>query len=157
LHCRLEWRPSRWLLGGLLLLAVFAIVSLWMSALPAWACAVGSVLIAAHALLGLRREQRRAPVQIAWSGGDSPVVIETPALPDGHKEQVVRSAEFRFVGLNVRAGLVVLTVADERGRRFRWAWWPDTLDARGRRALRLAASVRCEPPRTPSTPQSTAA
>lgn len=135
LHCRLEWRPSRWLLVGVASLALLAIVSIWLSALPAWACVFGSALIVGYAAWRLRQEMQRAPAQIAWSGGDAPVVVEH-AL-----EQGVRSDEYRFVALNIRAGLAVLCIADERGRRSRWVWWPDTLDARGRRALRLAASV----------------
>ena len=135
LHCRLEWRPSRWLLVGFFVLAALAMVSIWFSALPIWACVFGSALIVAYAIHQLRNEMRRTPAQIAWAGGDAPVVIEHAV------EQGGQGVEYRFVALNIRAGLVVLCVADERGRRSRWVWWPDTLDARGRRALRLAASI----------------
>ena len=135
LHCRLEWRPSRWLLVGIASLALLAIVSIWLSVLPAWACVFGSGLIVGYAAWRLRQEMQRAPAQIAWAGGDAPVVVEHALEQDG------RSVEFRFVALNIRAGLVVLCVADEHDRRSRWVWWPDTLDARSRRALRLAASV----------------
>ena len=135
LHCRLEWRPSHWLLVGFALLAALAMVSLWLSALPVWACVFGGILIAAFAAYRLRNEMRRARVHIAWAGGDEPVVVERSLQQGG------RAEEFQFVALNIRAGLVVLCLADERGRRTRWTWWPDTLDARGRRALRLAASV----------------
>ena len=136
LHCRLEWRPSRWLLVGFPLLAVLAMVSIWLSSLPMWACVAVSVSIVAYATVRFRQEMRREPVGIAWVGGDAPIVVEHGAL-----EQGGRSEEFRFVALNFRAGLVVLCVADEHGRRSRWVWWPDTLGARGRRALRLAARV----------------
>lgn len=139
LPCRLEWRPSRWLLGSVLLLAVLAILSIWLSALPSWACMFGSVSIVAYGAYRLRYELRRAPVQIAWAGGDAPIVVEHAVERGG------RSAEFRFVSLTIRAGLVELCVADERGRRSRWVWWPDTLDARGRRSLRLAASIGRDP------------
>jgi toxin CptA len=146
-HCRLEWRPSRWLLVGFPLLAVLAVLSIWLSSLPAWSCVVGSALIAAYATIRLRREIRREPLVIAWAGGDAPVVIEHATGERGGLAE-----EFRFVALNFRAGLVVLCVADKNGRRMRWAWWPDTLDARGRRALRLAANVERDAVLVLSTP-----
>jgi toxin CptA len=135
LHCRLEWRPSRWLLVGFPLLAVLATISIWLSSLPVWTCVVVSALIAAYATFRLRHEMRCETVVISWAGGDAPVVVEHGTL-----EQGGRSVEYRFAALNFRAGLVVLCIADDRGRRSRWVWWPDTLDASGRRALRLAAS-----------------
>lgn len=135
LHCRLEWRPSRWLAVSLALLGVLAVLSIWLSALPTWACLVGSIGIIAWSAYRLRHELQRMPMQVTWSGGDAPVVVE----PAG--EQGSRSAEYRFVALNIRAGLAMLCVADELGRHTRWVWWPDTLDARDRRALRLAASI----------------
>lgn len=93
---------------------------------------------------------QRTPVQITWAGGDAPVVVEREVIEHavverGMVERGGRSDEYRFVTLSFRAGLVVLCVADERGRKSRWIWWPDTLGARGRRALRLAASVPREP------------
>ena len=110
-------------------------VSIWLSSLPVWICVVVNALIVAYAANRLRHEMQREPAVVAWAGGDAPVVVEHGAV-----EQGGRSEECRFVALNFRAGLVVLCVADEHGRRSRWVWWPDTLDARGRRALRLAAS-----------------
>lgn len=145
LHCRLEWRPSRWLLGGMSLLSTMAILSLWLSALPALACAVGSMLVVAYTVVRIRREAQRAPVRIVWPGGDAAVVIELPSAHADMQPRGDRGNEFHFVALNFRASLVVLCVADEQGRRSRWTWWPDTLDARGRRALRFAASVQSTP------------
>lgn len=150
LHCLLEWRPSRWLLAGMVLLALLAIASLWLSALPVWACVVASAVIVAYAGVRLRHEMRREPVVIAWAGGDAPVMVEAGVVEPGGaqhevEEQGARSAEFRFAALNFRAGLVVMSLTDQRGRRSRRVWWPDTLDARGRRALRLAASTRRDP------------
>ncbi len=155
LHCRLEWRPSRWLLVGMAVLALLAIASLWLSALPAPACIAGSAAIVVYALYRMRHEMRREPAVIAWAGGDAPVMVET-GMPEADvvqpgvvqrevAEQGARSNEFRFAALNFRAGLVVMSLTDQRGRRSRWVWWPDTLDARGRRALRLAASTRRDP------------
>jgi hypothetical protein len=46
----------------------------------------------------------------------------------------------------------VLTLADANGKPRRYIWWPDTLDARSRRALRLALSLREEAARSAAAP-----
>jgi hypothetical protein len=57
----------------------------------------------------------------------------------------------RHVSASFRSGLVVLTLIDAGDRRRRYIWWPDTLDAHGRRALRLA--LRVETNDTPIQPK----
>ncbi len=142
LHCRLEWRPSRWRSAALLLLGALAIASLWMSALPWWGFLIASVSLLTYLFVVIRNDALRAPVQLAWAGGAAPVMlIREP-----------REQECSFVALHSRGGLVVLTLRDADGQKQRWVWWPDTLDAAGRRALRLVASIGVEavPRRTTS-------
>ena len=130
--CRLEWRRSRWLPVALCVLAVAATIALWLSALPLNACGIGSVLVLAYAGWLLRREVHRSGCVLSWPGGDAPWQLEC----DGRTESL------RHVGASFRGGLVVLTLADAGGKPHRHLWWPDTLDARGRRALRLAMQVQ---------------
>ena len=138
--CRLEWRRSRWLPLALCVLAFAAIAALWLSALPLIACGIGSALILAYGGWLLRREAHRPGCVLSWPGGDAPWQVEH----DGRDESL------RHVGASFRGGLVVLTLADADNKRRRYLWWPDTLDARGRRALRLA--MRVEAIVTPTQP-----
>lgn len=142
LHCRLEWRPSRWRSVALLILGVLAIGSLWLSALPWWGFLIASVVLIAYLFVVIRNDVRRASVQLAWAGGAAPVMVI----------RANQEEECMFVALHARGGLVVLTLKDGDGRKQRWVWWPDTLDAAGRRALRLAAGIGAEaaPTRTTS-------
>jgi toxin CptA len=126
--CRLEWRRSRWLTGALCILATAVVGALWLCALPRTGCIVGSVLVPVYAGWLLYRESRRSGCVLAWPGGDAPWVVECDD----------RTESMRHMGASFRGGLVVLSLADEAGRTRRYLWWPDTLDAAGRRALRLA-------------------
>ena len=132
LPCRLEWRPSRWLMPALCALAAAAIAALWMSALPPVACGLGSAATVAYAAWLLRHESRRPNCSLSWAGGDA----------DWHVECAGRSESLHHVGATTRGGIAVLTLAEASGGRRRYVWWPDTLDARSRRALRLAIASR---------------
>lgn len=129
--CRIDWRPSRWLAFALLGLAVTAVLSLWLSALPAAAKGVGMAIAAAEGLRLAWRHRASPPLAIDWVGGDAPAYLTgrlgiTP-LAD--------------VTVRLRGPLASLAGTDPQGRRQRLLWWPDTLGADGRRQLRLAASV----------------
>jgi hypothetical protein len=130
--CRLEWRRSRWLPAALCALAFAAIAALWLSDIPRIACGIGSGLVLAYVGWLLYREVRRPNCVLTWPGGDAP----------WHVERDGRAESLRHVGASFRGGLVALTLADADNRNRRYLWWPDTLDARSRRALRLAMRVK---------------
>lgn len=130
--CRLEWRRSRWLPAALCLLAAATTAALWLSQLPAIASMVGTAAVMVHVAWLLRREWNRPACTLTWQGGARDWQIET----SGSAESL------RHVGASFRGGLVVLTLADPGNALRRYIWWPDTLDARGRRALRLALLVK---------------
>lgn len=135
--CRVEWRPSRWPLVAVGVLAVLAIVSLWASELGAWAsmaCTAGVLALAVHTL---RRETRRRP-RVLWLPGDG-----QPARIDGVVVEIT--------GLLRRGPLWVLHLRGG-GRRSpsALAWWPDTLDPGARRELALAVAALTAAPGTPS-------
>lgn len=124
--CRLEWRPSRLFACLLVALGAMGAVSALASALPAPAAAM---LAAASLLEGLRlamRERRSTPRMLLWPMGAEPTL-------DG--------VRMRAASLQWRGTLAILAWRDDAGRRHRLAWWPDALDAMGRRELRLAAAA----------------
>ena len=127
---RIAWRPSRWEAGGVGLLGAFGAVGVLASDLPSpWAEVLACAAVGIAGLQGMRG--RRRPVR--WL-----VVSETAALDDVPLERV---------RLRWRGPLAFLQARDATGRTHRLAWWPDTLDAAGRRALRLACDGLQHPAR----------
>ena len=130
--CRLEWRPSRWLLAALLILSLLAPLSVLgsdISRVFAWPLAV---VAGVYGLWLLRREAGRATRQLVLaathaSGGQ-------PDTLDGRPLQSCRIAW--------RGPLAFIHLTDGDGRSERLAWWPDTLPPPLRRELRLAATAR---------------
>ncbi|MGO0999535.1 hypothetical protein [Lysobacter sp. CA196] len=123
--CRLEWRPSRLLAAALIVLGLAAAFSLWLSECPravAWPLAV---LALGWGLHSARRELRRPPQRLLIAG-------ERASLDE------LPITELR---LHWRGWLARLDFTGPDGQRRRLLWWPDRLDARGRRELRLAVAV----------------
>lgn len=126
--CRFELRPSRWLVGALLALAVLAPFSVLQSEMPsrhAWPLA----LLALGAGLWLARREWRAPRQSVTIDGEGRVTI------DGVEVEAFR--------VDWRGPLAFLAWRDPAGRCHRRSLWPDTLPSALRRELRLAAD-RCD-------------
>lgn len=120
------WRPSRWVIGALVLLAAlapFAVLASEMPRLAAWplaACAAGWGGRAAwrearkpNRMLGLR------PVP----GADGGAALDGVPLVEA--------------ALSWRGPLAFLRWRDATGRRGRLSWWPDTLPPAQRRVLKL--------------------
>jgi toxin CptA len=128
---RLAWRPSHWLPASLCLLAIAAVAAAWLSALPQPTCMVLSVLVPAYAGWLIVRERKRPACVLVPSEHEAGWNVESQG----------RVESLRQVGASFRGRLVVLTLADDDGRRRRFVWWPDTLDAAGRRTLRLAGKA----------------
>lgn len=134
--CRIDWRPSRWLARGLCLLGLLAGLSILLSALPAGLRWPLAALAVAEGGRLARREWRRPCLSLSVAG---------PALRimNGSEE----GAALRAPRLREQGPLTLLCARTPGGRTLRLAWWPDTLDAAGRRQLRLAvaASSRHDP------------
>ena len=125
--CRLEWRPSRWLLAALLVLAVLAPLSVLGSELPrvlAWPLALAA---AGRGLQLARREAGRAPHWLVLGAAGQDTLDDRP----------LTRCEITW-----RGPLAFVHAIDRDGRRQRLVWWPDTLSASQRRELRLAAASR---------------
>lgn len=126
--CRLEWRPSRWIGAVVWVLGVLAVVSLMGSALPGWVAGCLSVLAIAYSAWAARRYLRQPARTLVIPGGELPPMLDGVVL-------------HRF-SPQWRGPLAFVAWQDPRGAGGHLAWWPDTLDARQRRELRLAADVR---------------
>ncbi|QQP97615.1 hypothetical protein [Lysobacter enzymogenes] len=121
----IDWRPSRWLAAALVLIGLLAAFAVLACELPpplAWPLAA---LAAGWGTALARRELRRPPRRLRFAGArawldDAPI------------------AQLR---LHWRGPLARLEFRTGDGRRGRLLWWPDRLDAHGRRELRLAATV----------------
>jgi toxin CptA len=124
--CRIELRPSRWLVAALAALAALAPVSLWASALPRplfWPLALVS---AAAAVALVVREARRPPLELAIEAPDR-VLIDRHPISELHVEW--------------RGPLAFLRWRDGDGRCHTRSLWPDTLPPPLRRELRLALAA----------------
>lgn len=128
---RLAWRRSRWLQAMLCLLAVAAVAAMWLSDLPRPVCIVVDALVLGYMAWLLHRESRRPACVFARVSDAAEWRIES----EGRVETL------RHVDASFRGRLVVLTLEEATGKARRYVWWPDTLDAAGRRMLRLAVGV----------------
>ncbi|MGY1409112.1 hypothetical protein ACW5EG_05995 [Luteimonas sp. A611] len=121
---RIDWWPSRWLTGAIMLLGASAGCALLASDLSARLAWPAAVLAWVYGAWLLWREHRRSPHAFVFRAGAAPLVDGEPAV--GFQ-------------LHWRGPLAFASWCDARGRRQHRAWWPDTLPAPQRRELRLAA------------------
>ena len=123
---RIDWRPSRWMVGAQMLLGMLAAVALLTCELPyAWGVPAALLALGYGALLAKREASRPARHL---------VIAGTGASLDG---QAVRDPLVRW-----RGPLAFFDARDGEGRRLRLSWWPDTLPPARRRELRLAMAVQ---------------
>jgi toxin CptA len=123
-ECRLTWRPSRWVVAVLVALGPLGALAIWAADVPdvfrvplgACACLV--------AMAGALREHRRPP-RVFIIRSDASASLDDMPIPHHH--------------IHWRGTLAFLRARDIEGRVHRLAFWPDTLSAQGRRALRLAS------------------
>ena len=126
----IDWRPSRLLRAVYAVVALLAILSLFLSAVPGTACWLVAAAIALQTFVAIRR-LGRAPAQVLRIADDGTWAVLRCA---GQPPQL-----FTKVVLGVRGPLAWLRVRDRAGRTIEWNWWPDTLAATARRQLRLAS------------------
>ena len=125
--CRLEWRPSRWLIALLVVLGLLAAISAVASDLPRWLAWTLAPVALVHGLQLARREARKPRRDVVISGDGALVNIDATRV-DG------------FV-VQWRGPLAFASWRDDQGRTGRLLWWPDTLPRSARRELRLAAAA----------------
>ena len=113
--CRIDWRPSRCLVGALVLLSACAPAAVAASELPApvaWPLAAAAAL---HGLWLARREWRRPRSSLLFTA-DGRLLVDDVAVD--------------AVELPWRGPLAFLRRRGADGRRAGLAWWPDTLPGR---------------------------
>ena len=130
--CRLEWRPSLWLLAALLILSLLAPLSVLGSDLPralAWPLAMAA---GAYGLWLVRCEAGRTKRLLVLGGARDP----------GGPLDTLDGRPLQACHIAWRGPLAFIHMIDRDGRNERLAWWPDTLPPPLRRELRLAAAAR---------------
>ena len=123
--CRLEWRPSRWVIGMLALLGILAAFSILASEMPrlaAWPLALSAL---AFGWWRAWRESRLPAREFFLPGNGLPVMLD--------------GAPIESVEVQWRGSLAFVRWQGRGGRSRHLSWWPDTLPAARRRELRLAA------------------
>ena len=127
---RLQWQPSRLLSLALVLMGLLAGLSVIASEMPlAWS--VPLALLAAGD--GVRQARRELARPARWLVAGTADTLPGPTL-DG---QPISELTVQW-----RGPLAFMRFRDADRRWQRLAWWPDTLDSRGRRELRLAIPVQ---------------
>ncbi len=125
-NCRLEWRPSRLLQACLVVLGLLAAASLLICEMPRAFAWPGAVLALARGLWLAHTHGAQSERTFWFPGDDGPPTVDGALLHD---------AQLRW-----RGPLAFLRWRESPGGRWQHAaWWPDTLPARARRELRLAA------------------
>ncbi|MEP6907671.1 MAG: hypothetical protein ABI858_06775 [Pseudoxanthomonas sp.] len=123
--CRLEWHPSRWVIGGLWLLGLLASISVLLSGVPRPAAWLLIAFLLMHAAWLARRESRLPLRTVLFPGNELPVLVDGKPV-----EQVA---------VQWRGPVAFVSWKASNGKRIRLSWWPDTLPPPCRRELRLAA------------------
>lgn len=123
--CRLDWRPSCWLVVALLVLGLLAAISVIVSEMPRWYAWPLAIVVQVVGACLAWREARQPAQQLVWPIGDDPVTLDGRAID--------------AATLQWRGPLAALCWRDADGRIRRLHWWPDTLPVAQRRELRLAA------------------
>lgn len=124
--CRLEWRPSRWAVGALILLALLAPLAVLHSEMPrlaAWPLAIGAAAWGSWS---------------AWHEARKPA--RTFELPPGAGDASLDGRPLALAEIRWRGPLAFLRWRGASGQGGRLAWWPDTLPPGKRRELRLASA-----------------
>ncbi len=129
LNCRIDWRPSRWLLLAIAVLTGLAVLSTWLSAMPWPAALLSSLVCAWQGLRLLRREAAKPAASVFLTSEPGAALLNFPCGQQSWTQ----------VGIRFRGPLATLVGRDHHGRRRRLLWWPDTLPAPARRRLRLVA------------------
>ena len=138
-RCRIDWRPSRWLLAGLLLLSLLAAGAVMASALDPLLRPLAAAVASLYGLLLARQAQRAPPCSLLCdTDGRVRLLTGSQSLALGELE------------LEVRGPIVRLQGRDPFGRRHRLVWWPDTLPPASRRQLVLLARATRADIRRPS-------
>jgi toxin CptA len=126
--------PSRLLAASVVVVAMLAIVAVWLSGMPWWLCVATTGGVVAHASLTMLRLRQPVLAALLWHGDGS----WTLRLADGREtEATLRSAR-------VLGPLIALRLAWLPGGSAALVLLPDNLDADTRRRLRMRLSAAAD-------------
>lgn len=134
--CRLEWGPSRLLVGALLTLGVLGAGSILASEAPRLAAWPLALVAVTYAIWLARCERRRPHRRLILATAEARATLDDVPVSD--------------FAVQWRGPLAFLQWRDADGMRQRRQLWPDTLKAPARRELRLAMIARAAAPRAGS-------
>ena len=131
LHCRLDWRPSRYLQILLLILMGLAILSASISAL-AWYFSVPFCLLLIYGAAYQIKELRLSPhCSLFWRAGDDQISVNF-----GHLAESLTQPRCHQQG-----PLWIISGLDASGQNRCFVFLPDTITPNERRLLRLVAAT----------------
>lgn len=119
----IAWRPSRWVIGALLLLSMLAPFAVLASEMPRVAAWPLAAVAAIAGLRAARHEARKLPLCFEIAVGQGRAMLDGTPLAEAT--------------LSWRGSLAFLRWRDEGGGHGRLSWWPDTLPPAQRRVLKL--------------------
>ena len=130
-----DYRPSRWLLAAIIVMAALALAAIALSGAPAWTKAGICVAAGAWSGIALGRFWRPPVVRAAWQAGGHWRV----AAADGREftAELVRGV--------ARGAWIVLNLRRSDGRHLALILGPDNCDADTRRRLRVRIASAIEP------------
>lgn len=128
LPIRIRAHPPLPILAYLIIVHGIAVTCLWLSALPVWAAAVVTGMVAGSLLLTVRRYLCRAAWQLALNAADRWFIIDG----EGASRSVMPETS-----LFLHAALAILIVRDRDGARVPFFLSPWNTDPDTRRRLRV--------------------
>lgn len=131
LHCRLDWRPSRYLQILLLILMGLAILSASISAL-AWYFSVPFCLLVIYGFALQIRKLRLSPhCSLFWRAGDDQISVNFVHLAESLTQPRCHQ----------QGPLWIISALDASRRNRYFVFLPDTITCSERRLLRLVAAT----------------
>jgi toxin CptA len=134
-----RYRASRLLLVAMLVVAMLALVAIWLSALPRWASLALVLVIVAYAGAALGSLLRPRVRSVLWRADGGADIALDDRLGDRRRE-----AQGAIHVARVMGPLIALTLRwPPRGRATLWLL-PDNLDADTRRRLRMRLGAEAD-------------
>jgi len=131
LHCRLEWRPSKYLQNTLLVLMILAVLSVGISALR-WYLSIPLCLLLIYGTYRqIIKHSLSPPCSLFWRAGDSQISVNF-----AHSSESLTEPRCHQQG-----PLWIISAQDTSHQYRHFVFLPDTISSRERRLLRLVAAT----------------
>ena len=135
LHCRLDWRPSKYLQNALLALMLLAIVSVGISALR-WYFTVPLNLLLVYGTFRQIAKQSQSPCcSLFWRAGDEQISVNFARSSESLTEPRCHQ----------QGPLWIISARDVSRQSRHFVFLPDTISLDERRLLRLVAATPITP------------